>query len=123
MGYYSTYVLTVNNCTFADYQEVIAAIRKEQLDEFVFFENEPEYDPNSMELEWVSGFTKWYDEEKDMRKLSCLFPDKLFRIQGFGEENLDYWYELFQCGEYEYMQGRMVYDKPKRFPLWEPDAY
>ena len=42
---------------------------------------------------------KWYDHEDDMCKLSAMFPDLYFTLEGDGEEFDDYWRKLFHDGQ------------------------
>ena len=42
---------------------------------------------------------KWYDHIEDMIKLSRVFPETLFILDGWGEELGDVWRELYMDGE------------------------
>ena len=42
---------------------------------------------------------KWYDHIEDMIKLSKVFPETLFILDGWGEELGDVWRELYMDGE------------------------
>ena len=42
---------------------------------------------------------KWYDHVEDMIKLSKVFPETLFILDGWGEELGDLWRELYMDGE------------------------
>ena len=42
---------------------------------------------------------KWYDHEADMEKLSALYPDLYFTLEGDGEEFDDFWRKLFHNGQ------------------------
>lgn len=42
---------------------------------------------------------KWYDHVEDMIKLSKVFPETLFILDGWGEEIGDVWRELYMDGE------------------------
>lgn len=42
---------------------------------------------------------KWYDHVEDMIKLSKVFPETLFILDGWGEEIGDVWRELYMNGE------------------------
>jgi hypothetical protein len=42
---------------------------------------------------------KWYDHDKNMRQLSELYPDKLFKLEGEGEENEDIWEAYYKNGK------------------------
>lgn len=42
---------------------------------------------------------KWYDHPEDMIKLSKMFPQTLFILDGWGEEVGDVWRELYMDGE------------------------
>lgn len=43
---------------------------------------------------------KWYRHEDDMCKLSAMFPELYFTLEGDGEEFDDYWRKLFHNGEH-----------------------
>lgn len=53
---------------------------------------------------------KWYECEEDMCKLSKLFPDVLFIIEGFGEERDDVWREYFYDGKFQYAPATIIFD-------------
>ena len=42
---------------------------------------------------------KWYEHEDDMCKLSAMFPDLYFTLEGDGEEFDDFWRKLFHNGQ------------------------
>lgn len=42
---------------------------------------------------------KWYEHENDMCKLSAMFPDLYFTLEGDGEEFDDFWRKLFHDGQ------------------------
>ena len=42
---------------------------------------------------------KWYEHEDDMCKLSAMFPDLYFTLEGDGEEFDDFWRKLFHDGQ------------------------
>lgn len=42
---------------------------------------------------------KWYDHVEDMIKLSKVFPETLFILDGWGEEIGDVWREFYMDGE------------------------
>lgn len=42
---------------------------------------------------------KWYDHVEDMIKLSKVFPETLFILDGWGEEIGDVWRDLYMDGE------------------------
>lgn len=63
--------------------------------------------------EWDS--CKWYDHEKDMRKVSAAFPSILFQLDGEGEESGDIWREW-------YLGGKMQREKVEiKFNPFDPD--
>lgn len=50
--------------------------------------------------EVLNDSLKWYGHEDDMCKLSAMFPDLYFTLEGDGEESDDYWRKLFHNGEH-----------------------
>ena len=49
--------------------------------------------------EVLNDSMKWYDHEDDMCKLSAMFPDLYFTLEGDGEECDDFWRKLFHGGQ------------------------
>ena len=41
---------------------------------------------------------KWYDHDKDMCKLSAMYPNHMFILTGDGEESDDYWQTHYYRG-------------------------
>ena len=42
---------------------------------------------------WTDNLSecKWYDHQADLEALSAIFPEVLFSLEGYGEENEDIW--------------------------------
>lgn len=52
---------------------------------------------------------KWYDHEKDMRRLSVMFPDVTFELCGEGEEQGDSWKEYYRNGKMQRCQATITF--------------
>lgn len=52
---------------------------------------------------------KWYDHEKDMKKLSKEYPEHLFQLDGEGEEDGDIWRRYFKNGKMQDAEATVVY--------------
>ena len=79
MGYYTRHELTVSDGFATDYLDDLESISGYQ----ALFEDE----------------IKWYDHERDMRKLSDKHPNILFTLKGDGEEQGDQWIEYHKAGK------------------------
>ena len=53
----------------------------------------------------------WYKHEDDMRKLSIILPDVVFKLFGYGEDMGDIWHKYFKNGKMQYCKAKMVFDK------------
>jgi len=42
---------------------------------------------------------KWYEHDEHMRKVSAMFPDTFFELEGKGEEQGDHWIEYYKGGK------------------------
>ena len=54
---------------------------------------------------------KWYDHEDDMKELSIKFPNTLFRLHGYGEEQGDEWYKYFKNGKMQKCDAIVTFEK------------
>ena len=51
---------------------------------------------------------KWYEHRDDMIKISLNHKDKIFRLEGNGEEDGDLWVEFYKNGEWRYFKSEIV---------------
>lgn len=61
--------------------------------------NPYDFEFNSLLEDFFEEPIKWYDHVEDMIKLSKVFPETLFILDGWGEELGDVWRELYMDGE------------------------
>ena len=62
---------------------------------------------------YMTDSVKWYTHEQDMKSLSRRYPNKVFRLEGEGEDNGDKWVKYFQSG--------MI--QRERQPPWTPPPF
>lgn len=96
MGYYTDYTLSASRVKGEDEQRL-----KEVIEGELGFE--------SWGMEWYAN-AKWYDWEKDMKRISEQFPDVLFTLDGRGEEWDDAWVAYFLNGKEQYCLARIEFD-------------
>lgn len=53
---------------------------------------------------------KWYNWKKDMCALSVEFPNDLFLVEGFGEEQGDCWKAYFKNKQMQFCPARITYE-------------
>ena len=95
MGYYTDYNLTAHGAT----DEQRAEMNKIIIQEW------------GLE-EWGDGWwcnAKWYDHDKDMLRLSLLYPNILFELQGDGEESDDMWVTWYKNGKKQHCPAEIIY--------------
>lgn len=56
------------------------------------------------QFEWWDGMqcsinAKWYDFDNDIKKLSLIYPDNVFQVDGIGEESGDVWRMYYANGK------------------------
>lgn len=91
MGYYTNYSLSADKElpeTFGDN-----------------FESVTGYILDGMDL----YYAKWYDHDKDMKKISTLYSDILFTLKGEGEEPGDLWIAYYKNGKVQLENAQITY--------------
>lgn len=93
--------------------------------ELTFEGNEVDEDVIAQDLTEISTYdwedalilqAKWYDYHGDMIKLSQMYPNTLFRLQGDGEESGDQWVCYYQDGKSQMCRAEITfppYDESK----------
>lgn len=94
MGYSTKFNLDYRIDEFIDDAELITA-----LNEVTGYDWEDDF--------FIEG--KWYDWKDDMVKVSGLFPDVLFVLEGAGEDSDDLWKAYFKNGKVQIENARIVY--------------
>lgn len=93
MGYYTYYELNEESFELEDFEE--------KFDEITGYK--------AYSVSENGESIKWYDCEKDMIKLSLLYPKHLFIIKGEGEESGDIWKLYTQNGKQIKHKGEVVF--------------
>lgn len=101
MGYYTYYTLAV-------YDKDMKFLRKESQDHELIITKEF-YSNDSEEPDLFTDQMKWYKHETDMIKHSLKYPDFIFRLQGEGESNEDWWRQYFHNGKMIGFSGEIVF--------------
>lgn len=90
MGYYTKYDLTILNDD--DYI----------MDSIIEF--------GDLDLSYhLSDRCKWYDHDTDIINLSLKHKDKVFRLEGRGEDDDDIWVKFYKNGEFRMYQSQIVH--------------
>ena len=88
MGYYTQFTLTVDSMG-------------KEIDDYLQSLDNEDYNLKALEPynedSWGMN-SKWYSDTEDMCKLSAVFPDVLFTLDGSGEEVGDIWRKWFKNG-------------------------
>lgn len=79
----------------------------EALDQLsVFNEETEEGDERVVALE---GAARWYSWAEDMKELSKIFPETVFKLHGEGEQNYDLWDAYFKNGKWQECRADIIY--------------
>ena len=121
MDYYTCYSMEARNIkNRAEFDNLIAALKVRKV--VVDYDNEDSFgifdhysfdtSDNTASFESYDEH-KWYDHDKDMIKISAMFPDVVFCLHGEGEESDDLWNAYYSNGKSEICPARIIYDDPK----------
>lgn len=58
---------------------------------------------------YMEGAAKWYSWVEDMKELSKIFPETVFKLHGEGEENDDLWDAYFKNGKEQECRADIIY--------------
>lgn len=108
MGYYTDYKLTIadRQGEFVDkYSEKYAAVYNKLADRFSSIIGVRDALQELMEdnANW-----KWYDYERDMKKIAQDYPDFIFTLEGTGEVEGDIWVEQYYGEEWARSQAELI---------------
>lgn len=70
----------------------------------------------------MTGYTKWYEHDLDMLRLSRTFPEALFVLWGEGEEPEDLWKCYYLGGRVQEAPARVEYPPFDTGELVDPGA-
>lgn len=101
MGYYTIFKLSAKDSEITDnMKKELSVINRDYF--------------NNMNLidELIEGWfeAKWYDYVDNMKMLSLKFPNKVFILEGNGEENEDMWVAYFMNGKVQYEKAKITYN-------------
>ena len=92
MGYYTDHILSSDTGV-------------ELTDEFFeVFKNITSYEPDNL------CDIKWYDSEENMKEISLLYPDTLFKLYGDGEDSEDFWIQYYKNGKMQHIDGEITFE-------------
>lgn len=136
MGYYTYYTLGVHKKKHnVNYPEVTVdfEIEKKVAVELAKIIYEIDDKPNEQDIKYLAEVEergiytvlndslKWYEHEDDMCKLSAMFPDLYFTLEGDGEEFDDFWRKLFHNGQCIGSVDGEIYYPEFDINYWEDD--
>lgn len=111
MGYYTNFSIDIRTAiTRAEARDITEAINRaicptiETEDDWFFSLDDYSGIEDDENATWELipyDAMKWYDWEKDMRKITKRYPAIEFRVEGSGEDKDDWWVALFKGDRYQ----------------------
>lgn len=101
MGYYTEYVLSVENPS----PTIDTANMSDDISHMLYG-----MQPDVFINQWYCN-AKWYDYREDMIALSEKYPDVLFKLSGSGEDSEDVWIDYFFGGKYQHCHATITFDE------------
>ena len=107
MVYYTNYKLSLYNddkVSGVVKKEISDYLDKEENEDIVFAVG------NFIDEQGDGEDCKWYEHDKDMIKMSLVFPDVIFLLEGEGEESGDIWKKYYKNGKIQICKAKMTFD-------------
>ena len=104
MGYMTFYTLVVG-----DEGQEISDRRREQILAWLEHDESFRSELEDFHESGMNGYTKWYEHDQDMFRLSRTFPEVLFVLWGEGEEPEDLWKSYYLGGRVQEAPARVEY--------------
>lgn len=99
MGYYTAYSLGTYK-SHKDISEVLGNLPDGDFEDLRYAVDE---------YGEVGQSCKWYEHDKDMRRLSLMYPDTVFELCGEGEEQGDSWKAYYKNGKAQRCEAQITY--------------
>ncbi len=117
MGYMTFYTLVVG-----DWEHEISDDRHEQILDWLEHDENFRNELEDFHESGMNGYTKWYEHDRDMLRLSRTFPDVLFVLWGEGEDPGDLWKCYYLGGRVQEAPARVEYPPFDTEELMDPEA-
>ena len=117
MGYYTSYNMDVRGLRSLDAFHALTSVLEDAgLIGSVFMPpDDTDYSPNKNTASFFCDESeKWYRHDEDMCRISMLFPEATFRLDGNGDDPDDQWYSLYKNGRTERIKAQIVWPNPVR---------
>ena len=101
MGYYTIFKLSVKDSEITDnMKKELSIINRDYFNDINIID------------ELIEGWfeAKWYDYEHDVKMLSLNFPNRVFILEGEGEESNDMWIAYFMNGKVQHEKAKITYN-------------
>lgn len=73
--------------------------------------------------EWENEEIKWYDHYEHMIEYSKKYPDTVFELTGYGEEQDDIWCDFYKDGKVQKTKAKIVFEDFNPLKLKEYGSY
>jgi hypothetical protein len=99
MGYLTKYSLSILDTEDEEQKAIIGLLREEnESARYALCKDGSEAEP-----------CKWYEHHEDLAEFSKRYPEKVFLLEGDGEESGDFWRKYFKNGEFRVFSPEFVW--------------
>lgn len=106
MGYHTDYNLSAVN---EDIKKILSDLREKYDSDSLEFDTEIFYVLDVDGTKWDEA--KWYEHEDEMRAISKLYPEVVFKLKGEDEDSEDIWIKYFKNGKCQECHAEIVFEE------------